>query len=816
MAKKTKQPPTVTIRLGEGRGWEGAPPMVEVTLGGSRASRDIFDAYRDACLGCKARKIDGEWVNLLKLSDALGMLEAMREVEGIAIDVDQETIDAISDAPPPEPEVFMPPTAIIRLGKGGMVELQLGGERAGPYIFNAYREACGTCRTKKRDGEWLNLVPLADAEPVIERMREIEGLAVDVDSKIIEAIHGRADDVASRLTGARSRLTETDERLAKRGMALYPYQHSGVEWLSAQDGGLLADDMGLGKTVQALIAAPEGDPILVISPAVAKGVWVREAAQWRPDLVPVLLKGRGSFRWPKPGEMVVTNYDILSDDIPPAPANVVVIADEAHALKNPKAARTKRFRKIANAARLEDGRVWLLTATPILGKPPELYSLLQAIDRVPFSSFREFAELMGGYKGRFGYVWEGEPDPIVAERLLPIMLRRIKTEVLTDLPPKSYKDIIVGSGALKKATQKQLDEVLEKWDRVTGRPDVLPPFEMLSEARAILAAAKIPCLMEMVEEYEEAEEPLVVFSAHRAPIDLFDDREGWATITGDTPPHRRTEIEESFQRGELKGVAATIKAGGVAITLTHASNAIFIDQDWTPALNSQAEDRIFRIGQRFPVLITRLIANHALDQRLAVILQDKQRLIGSTIDEARRGTESATDEGEADRLDALADALEEDNAALFADLEEVIITQEGYRARVSKLDDDIKADIERQMEEDWQEEIGKRARSRRVDVDTEDDTRRGPETNVEEWAIDGLQSLRMMDSDHAKHQNQMGFSQADTTLGHQMALRSMDGLSDAEWILAAAMLPKYWRQIGAMPEIERRIPKQGQVGLFDN
>src|SRR5262249_49653534 len=123
------------------------------------------------------------------------------------------------------------------------------------------------------------------------------------------------------------------------------------------------------------------------------------------------------------------------------------------------------------------------------------------------------------------------------------------------------------------------------------------PFTMLSAARAALASAKIPPLMELVEQYEEQEEPVVVFSAYRAPIDFLKAREGWAVITGDTSPNQRTEIENDFQAGKLKGVACTIKAGGVAITLTRACHVIMSDLEWTPSLNDQAAYRVIRIGQ---------------------------------------------------------------------------------------------------------------------------------------------------------------------------------------------------------------------------
>jgi SNF2 family DNA or RNA helicase len=160
-----------------------------------------------------------------------------------------------------------------------------------------------------------------------------------------------------------------------------------------------------------------------------------------------------------------------------------------------------------------------------------------------------------------------------------------------------------------------------------------------------LAIAKIPAMLRMVEDFEEQEEPLVVFSAHRAPIDELEKRKGWGVITGDTSPEERSRLEARFQAGDLLGIGCTIRAGGVSITLTRACNALFVDREWTPALNSQAEDRTYRIGQDRPVLITTLVADHPLDLRVTELTTDKQVLIDASVDAARMQDEQGTKEG---------------------------------------------------------------------------------------------------------------------------------------------------------------------------
>jgi SNF2 family DNA or RNA helicase len=537
------------------------------------------------------------------------------------------------------------------------------------------------------------------------------GFTCDVAPDLVAATRAHAAQAVTDVTQARGRAAQINAMLAERGLGLFPFQANGIEWLAPRETALLADDMGLGKTVQALCAAPIGAPIVVICPAVAKGVWTREAKRFRPDLTPVALSGRGSFRWAQPGEMVVVNYDILPGDVTgvakgypanlpvdlaTAPKGTVIIADEAHALKGSDAHRTKRFRALARAARATGGRVWLLTATPLLNRAPELWAIVQAmgLGREVFGSYNNYKQLWHASEGRFGGTEWGQPTAGVATALQAIMLRRIKSEVLLDLPAKTVRDVEVNG--LSASTKKLCDNALAALDALgvdlakalalaTSTADKSLAFEQLSAARAALATAKLDAAIEMIEAYEDAGEPVVVFSAHRAPIDALGARTGWATITGDTEAETRTEIENAFQAGQLKGVACTIKAGGVAITLTKACNSMFIDEEWTPALNSQAQDRVYRIGQSRGVVITRLVAAHALDRRIAVLLAEKTEIIDDAINAARRG---------ADEVVASTVATV-DAAALAADTAKVAAAQAVLAAPVApEADDSADADVE--------------------------------------------------------------------------------------------------------------------------
>lgn len=446
--------------------------------------------------------------------------------------------------------------------------------------------------------------------------------------------------------------------------SLYDFQRIGAEWLRARHGALLADEPGLGKTATALAALPSFPAVLVVAPAIAKGVWAREANYWRPDLSVSILEGELSFRWPKHGEIIITGYHILPGD----PKNfwrervvapegclpgTILIGDEAHTVRRSSALCTKRFKAISNSVKLNNGNVWLLTATPLVEKPLDLWTVfgIAGIAEEAFSDWNNFCRLFDAGKGRFGIQW-GSPSDEVPGLIGKVLLRRRRVDVLPQLPEKSFQvhDINVSSLELKRICDRairvlsaaginidhvgSIDEVIERCnDRLV--------FDEIAKARAALAIAKIPAMEELTEIFESSGEPIVVFSAHRAPIDVFTNRPGWRVIHGGVNSRERSEIEDEFQAGNLRGVAMTIEAGGVAITLTKAAHAIFVDETWTPALNEQAQDRLVRIGQTRGVVIHRLVARHALDIRLASILSMKSGYICGSVDAAsidkRRG-----------------------------------------------------------------------------------------------------------------------------------------------------------------------------------
>jgi hypothetical protein len=429
---------------------------------------------------------------------------------------------------------------------------------------------------------------------------------------------------------------EESERARLAAAGLYPFQVDGALWLRARERGLLAHSMGLGKTVQVLMALPQSASVVVVCPATLKGNWKAECERWRPDLKPTVLKGRGKFRAPEPGEVVIVNYDILprapeergARATVPIPGCYLVV-DEASLCKRGRTQRAASVRVLAQSA----ARCWLLSGTPLENRPTDLWGVLRTggLEREVFGGWMTFCQLYNATKNKWGgYVW-GSPSPEVPERLRRVMNRLTKEEALPNLPACRYRHVPVdleGESALIGV----LDAMVDLWDG-EGQADELPPFTEFSKVREQLARAKIPAMLDIVEQYEEVGEPLVVFSDHRAPIDELGKREGWITITGDTPAESRTTIVADFQAGKYKGIALTIAAGGYGLTLTHASHVLFVDRNWRPALNAQAQDRVRRIGTKAEsILITYLVADHPLDRRVAELLDRKERLIWASIE----------------------------------------------------------------------------------------------------------------------------------------------------------------------------------------
>ena len=500
-------------------------------------------------------------------------------------------------------------------------------------------------------------------------------------------------------------LDSVKSELRVRGDALYPYQEYGIRWLHEQTTALQGDDPGLGKTWQVTAAWPDGAAVLVICPTSVKLTWGRAVRYLRPEFAVKIIRKKSEWRWPRPGEVVICGWEVLPPSrfeveravvavadaigakLPSRPwtepdavathirtlrgleaprkapaewgklnrvlaerarvtrpfPNTTIAADEAHRARNAEAAVTARLRDLSVIVRGEpQGRVWLVTGTPLLNRLDETWTILQAAGL----GTRAFAPTPDASaraaRGQFNIdaMFKG----VIAAKLKTVMLRRLREDVLPELPRKT-RDVV--EVELDPETEKLADTVVAGLlslgiDLKTATLDTLSTAalqsverERMSELRKKLAAAKVPALLDMVADLEDEDVPLVVFADHRAPLDMLAKREGWGRVTGAESMEQKAEIVDAFQAGKLRGLAVSIKAGGVGITLTRAWRAIFVDYPWVPALVGQAEDRLVRIGQKASACyFTRLIAAHVLERKIDELLEKKLRLFDEHINAA--------------------------------------------------------------------------------------------------------------------------------------------------------------------------------------
>jgi len=377
------------------------------------------------------------------------------------------------------------------------------------------------------------------------------------------------------------------------GWTLFAHQQKAVEWLLAHckdgiyNGGILADHMGLGKTLSALAAAKilgdrYGCPVFVICPASLKAVWRREASN-----VGIAIEIYSWAKMPQPLE----NQEYI------------LIADEAHYAQNRKSKRTQRLIDLSINERCR--AAWLLTGTPIKnGRPVNLYPLLEAIAHPLAEDRWEYERrYCNGHRGAFG--WDNTGAAFLdelAQKTEDCILRRTKADCL-DLPEKQriFKPAEIESKELKTYNSEISELVQDYRDRVK-LGEVSPDAQALVTLgilRKVGSKYKVNSAIALAEELLEQNQQVVIFGEFKESVNtvykaFVEDAE---LLTGDTPQDKRQEMCDRFQSGESKVFVGTIKAGGVGLTLTAASNVILIDRPWTPGDAEQAEDRCHRIGQ---------------------------------------------------------------------------------------------------------------------------------------------------------------------------------------------------------------------------
>ncbi|MEW6429082.1 MAG: DEAD/DEAH box helicase [Thermodesulfobacteriota bacterium] len=427
------------------------------------------------------------------------------------------------------------------------------------------------------------------------------------------------------------------------------YQAEGYRWLCRLAawgiGACLADDMGLGKTVQTIALllqrAPEG-PAMVVAPTSVCGNWLDELRRFAPTLRPMVLAGvnRGeTIAGAAAFDVLLTSYGMMQQEIDLLRQRRwhTIVLDEAQAIKN---LHTKRSRA---AMALQGDFRMLTTGTPIENHLGEVWNLFHFINPGLLGTLAHF-------NARFAVPIERNGDAgarIRLKKLLrPFILRRIKAEVLDELPPKTEILVHVELSERERAFYEAIRQ--EAMTRIASAPalDARNHIRVLAELTRLrlaschprlvhrdidLASSKLERFSEIAEDLRANKHKALVFSQFVGHLQLIAEFLGrhripFQYLDGSTPAPLRAERVKAFQAGNGDFFLISLKAGGMGLNLTAADFVIHMDPWWNPAVEDQASDRVHRIGQTRPVTIYRLIATGTVEEKIVRLHQDKKDL----------------------------------------------------------------------------------------------------------------------------------------------------------------------------------------------
>jgi SWI/SNF-related matrix-associated actin-dependent regulator 1 of chromatin subfamily A len=427
---------------------------------------------------------------------------------------------------------------------------------------------------------------------------------------------------------------------------LYPFQNKGVAFIEQKNGrALIADEMGLGKTIQALAwlqLHKELRPVIVVCPASLKLNWEREIHKWMNDYYRTnLLSGKNSIPLSKHlQDIFIINYDILPEwinqfvKIDPQ----VLIIDEIHYIKNNKAKRTRAVKQLSKNVPHVIG----LSGTPIINRPIEAYNACKIIDSQCLPNYFEYTERYCGrhYNG-FGWDVSGatNTEELNGRLTHTIMIRRRKQDVLPELPDKTYSYVPITLDNINKYKKAEnhfiqfirLTKGKEKAERASNA-QALTEIEVLKQ---LTIEGKIKQAGDWIEDFLASDQKLVIFCTHRLATNTLIERfkDCAVKIDGSVTGAKRQEAVDQFQNNPaIRLFVGNVKAAGVGITLTAASNVAFLELPWTPGEVSQAEDRCHRIGQKDAVNVYFLLAEDTIEEKIIRLLDKKKQILSQVLD----------------------------------------------------------------------------------------------------------------------------------------------------------------------------------------
>lgn len=471
---------------------------------------------------------------------------------------------------------------------------------------------------------------------------------------------------------------------------LFKHQREGIAFLRKRKGAILADEMGLGKTRQAIVALANVDVDLhvIVCPASLKLNWKREILAVLPEESVFVSGQKGKFDVKRDSWLVV-NYDQLGKWIGPIldAGKFTLTGDEAHYIKGA-SARTKYFMILAKDAAI----VYLLTGTPVLNRPVELFNLLKAIKH-PIAKLKgQFGEKYCGAtamarvrdkaNNRFFVVHRSQAYGFMNDRgryqvsfyvdmrgatnldelrreIGSSFLRRMKSEVM-DLPEKIEEMVPV---ELKPVWRKKYATAFDDYAKFVRENPMGKNIDNIMLARQLVelqklkqvcSEGKIEAVVEAVESAVEQGVKVVVFTQYAKTLMALQDQLthlGVVSIQGSSSQDRRQQAVDAFQGDEkVRVFIGNVKAAGVGITLTAATQVIFADLDWTPAVHDQAADRCHRIGQTGTVNVRYFFVPGSVEEDVIAMLAKKRETIAAVLEGGEVNTEKSGVREVIDRL----------------------------------------------------------------------------------------------------------------------------------------------------------------------
>lgn len=473
------------------------------------------------------------------------------------------------------------------------------------------------------------------------------------------------------------------------GLKLMPYQKQGVAFLTSSAHKLLGDDMGLGKTPQTVVAMHNWSVgrVLIVCPSSVKYNWAREILAWS-DAKPneIFVVTNGATIVPRSAKYIIVNYELLirkklHQQLMELEYDVLV-CDEAHYLKTPDSKRTiavlGRSGLVHRAV-----RKYLLTGTPVLNRPIELFPILRTLAPeviAPHLTYVQYGRYFcAGKKTNFGWNFNGASNiEELRQRLQDsgFFLRRSKEDVLNELPPVVEQVIDVD---------------------VDIDPDMTEDTTAAPTLRRLIAEAKIPIVLAEIKERMQIIDKLVVFTYHREVTETLYEKLSYLrpvkVYGGLTAEEKQKAVDTFVNNPECRLFIGQVKAAGQGIDgLQKVCNYVmFAEIDWSPGVMDQARDRLRRIGQDHTVVVWHVIARNSIEERIVSALDYKR----SVINKLMKPQEVINDMGLEEQISRLADAVEELTkklnvgvgaaaAATSSDEEELTPQQKAARTRAAK------------------------------------------------------------------------------------------------------------------------------------